>query len=72
MPLRRGTELLSDPRLHFEVSLRSCFVLLARHLEHRDPKELAGVKDRIGWLTWEECEGITPGSCSWLQAAPPS
>jgi hypothetical protein len=43
--------------------------LLARHLPHRSPKDLATVGARLGWLTWEECDAVLAGSCPWLSAA---
>lgn len=40
--------------------------LLSQHLAHREPHELDGVAQRLGWATWEDCNGILPGSCPWL------
>jgi hypothetical protein len=39
---------------------------LQRDLPHRDV-DWEAVSRRIGWLTWEDCEEILPGSCRWLQ-----
>lgn len=41
--------------------------LLAQHLPHRTPDELAGVPDRLGWATWEDCNEVLPGACPWLE-----
>ena len=43
--------------------------LLAEHLPHRDPAELADVPPRLGWLTWEDIEAVHPGACPWLATA---
>ncbi len=43
--------------------------LLASHLPHRRADELATIPARLGWTTWEECERIEPGACSWLSSA---
>lgn len=40
--------------------------LLGQHLSHRTREELAGVADRLGWATWEDCNVVLPGSCAWL------
>jgi hypothetical protein len=42
--------------------------LLQRHLAHRQPAELASVPQRLGWLTWEDCNHLHPGACPWLPA----
>jgi hypothetical protein len=42
--------------------------LLQRHLPHRQPAELASVPQRLGWLTWEDCNRLDPGVCPWLPA----
>lgn len=43
---------------------------IAEDLPHRagelDCKE---VSRRLGWITWEECNAILPGACSWLSSA---
>ena len=39
---------------------------LSRHLAHRSPEELEGVPSRLGWLTWEEFNGVHPRACRWL------
>lgn len=44
--------------------------LLQRHLEHRkEPRDWAAVSRRLGWLTYEDCERVSPGSCAWLPSA---
>jgi hypothetical protein len=42
--------------------------LLQRHLAHRQPAELESVPQRLGWLTWEDCNRLHPGACPWLPA----
>ena len=44
---------------------------LARDLCHRDRQALdwPAVSRRLGWLTFEDCECVTPGACSWLPTA---
>jgi hypothetical protein len=42
--------------------------LLQRHLPHRQPAELESVPQRLGWLTWEDCNQLHPGTCPWLPA----
>jgi hypothetical protein len=44
--------------------------LLGRHLDHRQPEQLDTVPGRLGWLTWEDCNDIAPGTCPWLTATP--
>lgn len=39
---------------------------LARDIPHRQSVNWSQVARRIGWLTWEDCERILPGSCLWL------
>lgn len=45
---------------------------LARDLPHRNESSEGGGLDwpalsqRLGWLTFEDCERIAPGTCSWL------
>lgn len=39
---------------------------LARDLPHRSGLEAREVAQRIGWVTWENMQGINSGSCSWL------
>jgi len=39
---------------------------LARDLPHRSGLEAREVAQRIGWVTWEDMQGINSGSCSWL------
>lgn len=41
-------------------------LLLGRHLGHRASEELDGLANRLGWATWEDCDGVLPGSCPWL------
>jgi len=41
---------------------------LARDLRHRQREDWAEIARRIGWLTWEDCEQMLPGSCPWLTA----
>ena len=40
--------------------------LLRQHLPHRDDYELAGTADRLGWVSWEDCDAVIPGACPWL------
>jgi hypothetical protein len=40
--------------------------LLHKHLPHRDAHDLADVSRRLGWLTWEDCNRVLPGTCPWL------
>ena len=42
--------------------------LLQRHLAHRTPADLESVPQRLGWLTWEDCNPIHPNACPWLPA----
>ena len=42
--------------------------LLRQHLPHRDGSELAGAATRLGWASWEDCNAVAPGACSWLTA----
>lgn len=42
--------------------------LLEKHLEHRDPAELAGVPHRLGWVSWERINRLIPGACPWLSS----
>jgi hypothetical protein len=39
---------------------------IARDLPHRGKRYWTPVASRIGWLTWEDCEAMLPGSCKWL------
>jgi hypothetical protein len=39
---------------------------IARHLPHRGERDWKSVASRIGWLTWDHCEAVLPGSCKWL------
>jgi hypothetical protein len=39
---------------------------LARDLPHREALSWPKVARRMGWLTWEDCEAVRPGSCRWL------
>jgi len=45
---------------------RSNPAALARDLPHRQSVDWPEVARRIGWLTWEDCEQLLPGSCPWL------
>ncbi len=45
--------------------------LLEKHLPHRTVAELEGVAGRLGWTTFEECNRIVPGACSWLPSRVP-
>lgn len=40
--------------------------LLRDHLPHRAADELASVSHRLGWITWEDVNGLHPGACPWL------
>ena len=42
--------------------------LLRQHLPHRDGSELAEAAERLGWASWEDCDSVAPGACSWLTA----
>jgi hypothetical protein len=39
---------------------------LARDIPHRPSVDWPEIARRIGWLTWEDCEQVLPGSCPWL------
>jgi hypothetical protein len=39
---------------------------LQRDLPHRAGTDLASFAKRLGWLTWEDCNRVQPGACSWL------
>lgn len=41
---------------------------LAEDLSHRTQagQDWPSVKKRLGWLTWEDCQCVLPGSCAWL------
>ena len=39
---------------------------LACDIPHRSSADLKNVSLRLGWLTWEDCDRILPGSCRWL------
>jgi hypothetical protein len=39
---------------------------IARDLPHRGERDWKSVALRIGWLTWDDCEAVLPGSCKWL------
>jgi hypothetical protein len=42
---------------------------LARDLPHRtEIDDWEAVRRRLGWLTWEDCNNVLPGACSWLEA----
>jgi hypothetical protein len=43
--------------------------LLHKYLPHRDEVALARVPSRLGWLTWEDCNAVQPGSCAWLDGS---
>jgi hypothetical protein len=40
--------------------------LLQRHLPHRKNVDFVELRRRLGWLTWEDCNQVLPGSCGWL------
>jgi hypothetical protein len=46
--------------------------LLSKHLPHRKRDELAGLPDRLGWLSYQDCNDILPADgerqvpCPWL------
>jgi hypothetical protein len=42
---------------------------LQRDLPHRAGTDFDSVAKRLGWLTWEDCNRVHPGACSWLPAA---
>jgi hypothetical protein len=39
---------------------------LRRDLPHLAATDLPSVAKRLGWLTWEDCNRVQPGACSWL------
>ena len=41
---------------------------LARDLTHREPQgvDWRALAARLGWLTFEDCERVAPGSCRWI------
>lgn len=39
---------------------------LARDIGHRNGVDWSEVAGRLGWLTWEDCQRILPGACSWI------
>jgi hypothetical protein len=41
--------------------------LLRHHLPHRSEEDLTTIPDRLGWLTWEDCNRVRPGACPWLE-----
>jgi hypothetical protein len=43
---------------------------LGRDLPHRGDFDWCEVASRLGWLTWEDCEALLPGSCRWLAREP--
>jgi len=43
---------------------------LARDIPHRRSVDWSDVARRLGWLTWEDCEQVLPGSCPWLTRNP--
>jgi hypothetical protein len=45
--------------------------VLERQLWHREASDLAGVPERLGWLTYEECNRIVANSCRWLPSEAP-
>lgn len=46
---------------------RSNPAAVGRDLPHRQSVDWSEVASRIGWLTWEDCEQVLPGSCPWLR-----
>ena len=54
---------------HLMEEYRSDSSTLARDLPHRSPAELAGLRERIGWVTFEDIREICPGACAWLAPA---
>jgi hypothetical protein len=44
--------------------------MLRQHLPHRNGSELAGAAERLGWASWEDCNSVAPGACSWLTPTP--
>jgi hypothetical protein len=40
--------------------------LLQQHLPHRDRHALAGIANRLGWASWEDCHTLAPDACPWL------
>jgi hypothetical protein len=39
---------------------------LIEHLPHRPTAQLAPIRDRLGWLTWEGIDEEIPRACPWL------
>jgi hypothetical protein len=39
---------------------------LVRDIPHRQSVDWLEVSSRLGWLTWDDCERVLPGSCPWL------
>jgi hypothetical protein len=44
--------------------------LLGQHLAHRSEQEVAAVRSRLGWATWEDCDEVVRGACPWLSTGP--
>jgi hypothetical protein len=43
---------------------------LQRQLPHRQGIDFTSVVRRLGWVTWEDCNDVLPGACSWLAGSP--
>lgn len=43
--------------------------LIREHLPHRTEEQTRGAVDRLGWVTWEDCNHVLPGACAWLDTA---
>ena len=41
----------------------------SKSLPYRADAVLATAPSRLGWLTWEDCNAVQPGSCTWLDAS---
>ncbi len=54
---------------HLTSSYRSDPSVLQQHLPHRQKTTVAAMSGRLGWTTFEECDRIRPGACSWLPSA---
>lgn len=40
---------------------------LRRDLPHREQQDWSVVAQRLGWLTYQDCRELVPGSCGWLE-----
>lgn len=40
---------------------------LQEHMPHRKRIDVNSVSQRLGWITYDDCNAIVPGACSWLE-----